>query len=309
MGTFREAAELAAQQHGVLLRTQALALGLNDKFIERQIRHGNWEREASGLYRMAGSPRSEHQAVMGASLLHRGLASHASAARLLELPLRLEQPPLPELAVRRGATHSSAVALLHETSQLPEADRTTVDGIPCTTPTRTVLDLADRLGHGRLGRLVEDLWLEGRLDLEVLQDRLGGWARRGRKGGRRLRVVLEERFGAAAVTESELERRFLELVRAAGLPEPERQQVRRLSDGQFVRIDFVWPEQSVVVEVDGRRWHARTETMSADRKRDNDHVLAGLRPLRFTWEHVVRDPGYVAAALHRALDTPSVLAP
>lgn len=290
----------ATSQHGVILRTQALALGLTDGMIERELRDGRWERVASGLYRVAGTPVSERQRLHGATLLHRGVASHASAARLLGLPLRVDEPLRPEVTVRRGAGHSSTIAVVHETALLPAVDIVAIDGIPCTTVPRTVLDLAARLRPRELARLVEDLWLGGRLDADVLLDRLGGWARRGRRGTRALRTILEERFGEP-LAESELEARFLEVVRSAGLPQPDQQVVLRLSDGQFVRIDFVWRHRDVLVEVDGRRWHARSETMSADHKRDNEHVLAGRVPLRFTWEHVVREPSYVVAALERAL--------
>jgi hypothetical protein len=293
--------DLATEQRGMVLRTQALALGLTDRRIDRLVADGLWERRAGGLYRIVGSVADERQRLVGACLLHRGSASHASAGRLLGLPVALDEPPRPEVSVRRGGTHSSAVAVVHETTHLPAEDLTQVDGIPCTTATRTVLDLSGRLRPRVLVRLVEDLWLADRLDVQALSDALNGWARRGRPGTRRLREILDDRFGQP-LSESELESRFLAVVRAAGLPEPARQVVHRLSDGQFVRIDFVWHSARLVVEVDGRRWHARTETMSSDRKRDNDALLAGRLPLRFTWEHVVREPGYVVATLRTALE-------
>lgn len=303
MADQRAAMALANTQHGLILRTQLLSLGLSDRLIERMHRDGLWERRAAGLYAVAGAPTSELQDLHGACLVHRGVASHASAARLLALPLELPRPLRPQITVRRGAGHSSVIAVVHETSQLPDVDVTSVDGIACTSATRTVLDLAGELRPFALARLVEDLWLDDRLEVDLLTDRLGGWARRGRRGTKRLRQILDDRL-APPLAESELEARFLELLRSAGLPPPEQQVVMRLPGGHHIRIDFTWPAQGVVVEVDGRRWHARTEAMSADRKRDNEHVLAGRAPLRFTWEHVVREPGYVVGALSRALLAP-----
>jgi very-short-patch-repair endonuclease len=300
MTDYRTLMALAAAQHGVLLRTQVLTLGFTDRVIERHLREGLWDRVATGLYAVAGSPCDERQTLHGACLLHNGVASHASAGRLWALPTKLDLPLRPEVTVRRGATHSSTLAVVHETAHLDPEDVTEQDGIPCTTVSRTVLDLAGRLAPHHLSRLVEDLWLDDRLDPEGLQCRLSSWARRGRRGTKVLRRILEDRFGLPLV-DSELEARFVELVRSAGLPEPDRQVVQRLSDGQFVRIDFSWCAGRVVVEVDGRRWHARSTTMSSDRKRDNDHTLAGRVSLRFTWEHVVREPAYVRAALERAL--------
>ena len=78
-------------------------------------------------------------------------------------------------------------------------------------------------------------------------------------------------------TESELERRFLALIRDAGLPMPE--------TGKYLngfKVDFFWPQLGLVVETDGLRYHRTPAQQARDRVRDQAHAAAGLTPLRFT---------------------------
>ena len=56
------------------------------------------------------------------------------------------------------------------------------------------------------------------------------------------------------------------------------------------RVDRFIPEWGVVIELDGRRWHARTAAFEADRARDNAAVAAGFAVLRFTWQMLKRQP-------------------
>jgi very-short-patch-repair endonuclease len=94
------------------------------------------------------------------------------------------------------------------------------------------------------------------------------------------------------LTDSELERRFLQLVRKAGLPQPLTQQ---RVNGYLV--DFYWPELKLVVETDGLRYHRTATQQSRDRERDQAHVAAGLIALRFTHAQVRYDPARVVETL------------
>lgn len=90
----------------------------------------------------------------------------------------------------------------------------------------------------------------------------------------------------------ELERRFLHLVRRAGLPLPE---TGVMLNG--FKVDFHWPELGLVVETDGLRYHRTPAQQARDRERDQAHTAAGLTPLRFTHAQVARDPDGVARTL------------
>ena len=94
------------------------------------------------------------------------------------------------------------------------------------------------------------------------------------------------------VTDSRLEQMFLPIVRQAGLPRPLTQQ--RVNG---FRVDFHWPYLGLVVETDGLRYHRTPQQQSADRRRDQAHVAAGLTVLRFSHAQVKFEPGQVLRTL------------
>jgi very-short-patch-repair endonuclease len=125
-------------------------------------------------------------------------------------------------------------------------------------------------------------------DPDELRSALDEVARR--PGIRALRETLDRR--TFTFTDSELERRFLLLVREAGLPEPE--------TGRHVngfKVDFYWPALGLVAETDGLRYHRTPAQQARDRVRDQAHTTAGLTPLRFTRAQVKFEPDHVKATL------------
>jgi very-short-patch-repair endonuclease len=107
--------------------------------------------------------------------------------------------------------------------------------------------------------------------------------------GRLKRILDAQTFSRAA---NALERRFLSIVRDAGLPAPDTQ--RRL--GRY-RVDFFWPDLGLVVETDSLRHHRTAAEQAVDLGRDQDHARAGLRSLRFTHAQVFHRPDQVRAVL------------
>lgn len=115
-----------------------------------------------------------------------------------------------------------------------------------------------------------------------------------------MRAILDRH--TFVLTDSELERRFLPLVRRVGLPLPH--------TGRYVngwKVDFFWPDLGLVVETDGLTYHRTPAEQARDRLRDQTHSAAGLTPLRFThWQvaleaqHVKATLGAVAARLAEA---------
>lgn len=98
------------------------------------------------------------------------------------------------------------------------------------------------------------------------------------------------------LTDSELERRFLRLVRRAKLPIP--QTGSRLNG---FKVDFFWPDLGLVVETDGLRYHRTPAQQARDGERDLAHTAAGLTTLRFTHSHVASDPALVRRTLQRVV--------
>jgi very-short-patch-repair endonuclease len=112
---------------------------------------------------------------------------------------------------------------------------------------------------------------------------------------RRASARLAAYLGDETPTQSELEDRFLRLCARHRIPRPLTQQGRR------PRLDFVWPRERVVVEVDGWEAHRTRAAFQRDRTTTNALQLDGFLVLRFTWEDVNRRPATVAGQVRRAL--------
>jgi very-short-patch-repair endonuclease len=121
-----------------------------------------------------------------------------------------------------------------------------------------------------------------------------------RKGGVILAKLLDLRR-PSVITQSEAERRFLELVHAAGLPRPQTQ----IEIAGFT-VDFLWPEQRVVFEVDGFGYHASRSAFNRDRRKDAVLKAHRFDPNRVTRDQVKYEPlmvvADVASALARGVD-------
>jgi very-short-patch-repair endonuclease len=169
--------------------------------------------------------------------------------------------------------------------------------IPVTTVARTLVDLTDVLGRDRVLRTLRETEFQGLLDLDALNAAVN------RAHGRNRLAVLTEAIAhhtPGQIVRSELEHRFLELVREAGLPAPETN-VKVRTRRRGYEIDCLWREHHVAVELDGRAAHARTAAFEDDRARDTALNAIGLHPLRFTWQRVTQQPGDVIAELEATL--------
>ena len=174
---------------------------------------------------------------------------------------------------------------------------TVKDWIPVTTVARTLVDLTDVLGSDRVLRAIREAEFLQLLDLVALKA-----AVQRAHGRKRLRVLTEAlaHHTPGQIVREELEHRFLELVRAAGLPAPETN-VKIKARGRTYEIDCLWRAQRVAVELDGRAAHARTTAFESDRRKDAALNAIGLRPLRFTWFRVTNEPADVIGELDATL--------
>ena len=94
-----------------------------------------------------------------------------------------------------------------------------------------------------------------------------------------------------------LERRFLELVRLAGLPRPRTQVIFRHGATTFARVDFIWDGVGVVVEVSGSKGHSSPSERAKDAQRRNELQDIGLKVYEYTYEHVMQQRTWVIETL------------
>ena len=174
-------------------------------------------------------------------------------------------------------------------SPLPAMDKTTKDGIPATTPARTLTDLADTVPRRQLERALDEAAYL-RLDLTGLRPR------HGRRGSGLLKSALQHHDPGTTRTRSELEERMLSLCGSRRLPAPE---VNALVEGH--EADFVWRRQLLIVETDGWHAHGTRGAFERDRHRDAELLVAGWRVLRISYARLELEPDWVAARLAGAL--------
>jgi very-short-patch-repair endonuclease len=182
---------------------------------------------------------------------------------------------------------------VHRTRALDRRDVRTCDGVPITTPARTLLDLAGEASARELERALAEAHvrrLTSRRDLLSLLARHGG-----RPGSPEIRRFLEADQGTRP-TRSQAEERLLALVRAARLPMPD----VNVRVGP-IEVDFLWREERLVVEVDGFRFHASRAAFERDRLRDAELQAGGLRVMRVTWRQLTREREATLARIARAL--------
>jgi very-short-patch-repair endonuclease len=151
-----------------------------------------------------------------------------------------------------------------------------------------LIDIATQLERDQLEAAINEADKRDLVDPDELRAALD--QTRHRPGVRALRQTLDRR--TFRLTDSELERRFLQLTCEAGLPLPATGQ-----DVNGFKVDFYWADLGLVVETDGLRYHRTPTQQARDRVRDQTHTAAGLTTLRFTHSQVVHQPGRVVATL------------
>jgi very-short-patch-repair endonuclease len=284
--------ELAAAQHGVVTRAQLLALGLTARMIARRVAQQRLWPLHRGVYRV-GPDISPYAGDMAAVLAcgAGALLSHWSAASLVERE-RPSRPPA------RGPARGVDVTVIgrdcgvrpgirsHRVSRLDAAELTVLHGIPTTTPSRTLLDLAFELVSKRklreLERVVTRWDSRGIASAGSVLELLA--RHRYRRGAGRLRAIAAS-LAEPALTRSKAEELFRRLVRTALLPEPA---VNVVVAG--CEVDFMWAAARVIVEVDGYAFHSARDRFENDRDRDVRLEAAGYTVIRVTWRQVTREP-------------------
>ncbi len=158
----------------------------------------------------------------------------------------------------------------------------TVAGIPCTSPARTLVDLAGTVGDRTLRSCFERAAQKKYLDVPAIEASMDP----GRRGNCSLRTLIDEWRSAAPLTKkgrlkSPLEAKVLPLVLARNLPTPLLNAPVQIAKGRL-EVDFLWPEHRFVLEADSRDFHSTPIAFERDRWRDRELLRAGYTVLRVT---------------------------
>lgn len=298
---------LASTQHGAIALSQ-LATSVSRKAIERAVQRGDLIRAAPEVFVLPGAPSTWRQALMvavldagpGSCVSHRAAAIlHGVAGRGMREVVEITSP-------RARSARSDAVIVHRPLDLVADRDITIVDGIPCTSVLRTLVDYG-----------VSQSWLEVWDAIErAIQDDLAThrgceWmlaqlSRQGRHGCGPYRRALDERaIRMKAPHKGLLEPRFAGLARRYRLP-PYVYQHDVFGDGS-VLADFSWLDERVIVEVKGLKERTNPKKLTEDFEREHRLTAGGWLVLSFTWSQVVRRPKYVADTIRQVLGARSPL--
>jgi very-short-patch-repair endonuclease len=280
---------LIQRQHNNITHAQLLSNGYSEDAIRHRRESGRLHVLFRGVYAV-GRPHDTLEALWAAAVLRSGpgaVLSHDSAAACLGF--RPRRQGLIEVTIPWVRKVREAGIRVHRSRTLVAGDVGTCGSIPITSPVRTLIDISPRLSLKQRERAVNEADRLGLVDTEQLRAALDADDIR-RHGAHVLRRTLDRR--TFAKTRSDLERDFLALARAAGLPRPLTAQIVN-----GFEVDFYWPDLGLVVESDGLRYHRTPAQQAADRRRDQAHVAAGLTPLRFTDEQIDFEPRHVVETL------------
>lgn len=284
---------LMATQHGLVTLEQLDRMDVTRGQLRAAIGQGWMCRAGPRVYALAAAPRTVDYRRRLGLLVHGkdAVLSHRGAARLHHFDRSSDS--IVEFTVLRGHRPGRSQFRVHTTATLPAIDRVVVAGFACTSATRTVIDLA-RL---RVSRFMLEAAIDSAVRAElsspvVLAERLAELRGPGRWGARLLDELLVDSGGHTM-----LERRFLGLVRRAGLPRPRTQVIHRREGRAVARVDFLFDEHSVVVEVSGSKGHSSPSERARDAQRRNELQDAGRCVYEYTWEHVTRRSDWVVGTL------------
>lgn len=294
-------AKLADAQHGVASRDQMRALGMRDGAIDHAIRIGRLHRVFRGVYAV-GRLRVTTEGQLQAATLACGagsVISHRSAGGLLRL---LDTGPRVIDVISPVERGRAIDGIRFHRVRPPRRDEVgSVDGIPCTTPARTLVDLAGSVGDRTLRSCFERAAQRRLLDIPAIEASMDA----GRRGNPSLRALVDEWRRAASLAKrgklkSPLEAKVLPLLVHRDLPAPHLNAPVETPNGR-IEVDFLWPDHRFVVEADSRDFHGTDLAFERDRWRDRELLRAGYGTLRVTHRQAERETAAVADSITKEL--------
>ena len=282
---------VAERQYGVVTRHQ-LRSELTDRQIHTLANRRDLERVYPAVFRVAGSYPSARQRAMAALLWcgNDALLSHGTAAELFRLPVA--RVDTIHVTATRNVRRKAPRIVLHRSERL---DRFMVDGLACTAPARTIIDLAPALDGEQLEDVFERARRMGLVTVSVFGRRCEELCGPGRPGSSKLRDLL--RVVERRPKESRLEVRTARLLRANRIrPEVTQHRVPPY------RLDFAWPSIRVAVECDGFEWHGNRLAWKRDRRRNSTLEARGWRMVHLTWDDVTGRPVETVERVRAALE-------
>lgn len=286
-------AALAGRQRTIVSHEQLLALGCGRRVIAHWVNRGRLRVVFHAVYSVVRGELPPLAREQGALLAcrERAFLSHYTAAAIWGLLPRL--PAEVEVTVVGRYRASSDGIRVHRIKAIDRSELKRHERLRVSSPARAVLEIAATASAKELADAIDQGLARRRFTPRELEDVLA--RNRPCRGAARLAEILGDPT-ATAVSRSKREKRLLRLIRDAGLPMPE----TNVPFGRF-ELDFFWRQEGLVVEVDGYNFHRGPGAFGNDRAKEIAVRNAGLEMLRFTGDHVLKQPWMVVATVAGAL--------
>jgi very-short-patch-repair endonuclease len=259
---------IAGRQRGRAAFDQLVAAGLTPRMIRTAMKRGRLHRVANGVYAVGHLGEIElanettallalgpGATLVGPSALYvHGVITRAPAE------VHVAHADSPRWSIRPGIQ-------MHRYAPIPASQRTIRRGLPVTTAERALLDSVPLLAP----RVFEQAYWEAIAIKATSRTKVRELVAvsQGRSLGQLRALADPKRPGGTS--DSPPEQVALDLIRAAGLPEPERQ-----APLYGFKADLYWPEHGVVMEIDGEQFH---------NKDVRPHFVRDRRKIRTFQEH------------------------
>jgi very-short-patch-repair endonuclease len=286
---------IAAKQHGLITRAQALAAGMTDDSIMRRLVRGHWSLLFEGIYVVGGAPETWDRTLWGAKLWagNDGYFSGRTGALLNRLDGVYE--PVVEMTLTERSLPPDPAFHFRFTSRPPD-HLEIINGLTVAPIERVLVDLAAVERPWRVEFALDDALRKGKTSMTALH---GFVASDGRQlwGCKMVRRLLSDRPMDDVTLASKLEDKFARLLKHTLLPPVVRHHEVTLSNGIPKELDFAYPHVKVAPETDGYRWHSGRMRWQEDLDKLNALAEIGWLLLKFSWRDVDRRPWYVISKL------------
>jgi hypothetical protein len=274
---------------GLVTRTQLLAAGMSRTQIRRRLRKRVLVFAYPGVY-WVGHEERNAQAQYRAAVLACGDGAVLSGKAAAHLWGILKgSPPKPDVTTTRDLRIKGIRT--RRSRRIDPRDVTTWRGIPITTVPRTIVDLAGDLTEDELALSCHEAGIKYKTTPAQVEAVLA--RRPNAKGAANLRRVTH---GDVHVALSKLERGFLDLLRAEGLPLPVTNKIASAR-----RVDCRWPEHNLTVELDSYTFHNSRHSWEQGYEREREAYEREDAFRRYTWRDVFEDPTRMLAELRKLL--------
>lgn len=280
-------------------RDQLRTLGLGDRAISHALERGWLKPVFHGVFAVGHEHLTVNARLLAATMAcgPGSVVSHGTAAWLLGL--RDWRPK--EIDVIAPVEAGRKIAGVRRRFVPPPVGGEVWrrNGVPVTSPARTIVDCAGILDAREVSGLIEQAAVEGMLDIVAIDRILDGPRRRGTK--KLLRALAPwRRYRRGIKIRSRMEAKLLPLLTEAALPIPQTNAKLRLA-GKVYEVDFLWREQKLVVETDGGRFHDNPAAGGRDSDRNHALARAGYRLPRLGWEDLRDRPDSTMREIARLL--------